>query len=43
MYFAVTLEFDQESQNKMQEMIDEVARVTGCYDRVFTRYLQKSK
>ena len=30
MYFAVTLEFDQESQNKMQEMIDEVARVTGC-------------
>ncbi len=30
MYFAVTLEFDQESQNMMQEMIDEVARVTGC-------------
>ena len=30
MYFAVTLEFDQESQSKMQEMIDEVARVTGC-------------
>ena len=30
MYFAVTLEFDQESQNKMQEMIDEVARITGC-------------
>lgn len=30
MYFAVTLEFDKESENKMQEMIDEVARVTGC-------------
>lgn len=30
MYFAVTLEFDEESQSKMQEMIDEVARVTGC-------------
>ncbi len=29
MYFAVTLEFDKESENKMQEMIDEVARVTG--------------
>lgn len=30
MYFAVTLEFDHESQNMMQEMIDEVARETGC-------------
>lgn len=30
MYYAVTLEFDKESENKMQEMIDEVARVTGC-------------
>ncbi len=30
MYFAVTLEFDKESQNKIQEMIDEVARVTEC-------------
>lgn len=30
MYYAVTLEFDKESQNKMQEMIDEIARVTGC-------------
>lgn len=30
MYFAVTLEFDQQSENMMQEMIDEVARVTGC-------------
>lgn len=30
MYYAVTLEFDKESEAKMQEMIDEVARVTGC-------------
>lgn len=29
-YYAVTLEFDKESEDKMQEMIDEVARVTGC-------------
>jgi len=29
-YYAVTLEFDQESESKMQEMIEEVARVTGC-------------
>ena len=30
MDYAVTLEFDNETQNKIQEMIDEVARVTGC-------------
>lgn len=30
MYFAVTLEFDKQSETMMQEMIDEVARVTGC-------------
>jgi len=29
-YYAVTLEFDRETHNKIQEMIDEVARVTGC-------------
>lgn len=28
--YAVTLEFDKETENKIQEMIDEVARVTGC-------------
>lgn len=35
--YAVTLEFDQETQNKIQEMIDEVARVTGC------DYMKRSK
>ena len=30
MYYAVTLEFDKESEARMQEMIDEVASVTGC-------------
>lgn len=35
--YAVTLEFDQETQNKIQEMIDEVARVTGC------DYMKQSK
>ena len=30
MYYAVTLEFDKESQQKMQEMIDEIARITEC-------------
>ncbi len=30
MYYAVTLEFDKASHDKMQEMIDEVAKVTGC-------------
>ncbi len=29
-YYAVTLEFDKISEKKMQEMIEEVARVTGC-------------
>ena len=28
--YAVTLEFDKETEAKIQEMIDEVARVTGC-------------
>ncbi len=28
--YAVTLEFDKESQNKIQLMIDEVAGATGC-------------
>ena len=35
--YAVTLEFDKETQNKIQEMIDEVARVTGC------DYMKQSK
>lgn len=35
--YAVTLEFDQETENKIQEMIDEVARVTGC------DYMKQSK
>lgn len=30
MDYAVTLEFDKETENKIQDMIDEVARVTGC-------------
>ena len=28
--YAVTLEFDRESAQKMQKMIDEVASATGC-------------
>ena len=28
--YAVTLEFDKESENKIQELIDEVAKATGC-------------
>ena len=32
MYYAVTLEFDKETEGKIQWMIDEVARVTGCDD-----------
>lgn len=35
--YAVTLEFDNETHNKIQEMIDEVARVTGC------DYMKQSK
>ena len=35
--YAVTLEFDKETENKIQEMIDEVARVTGC------DYMKQSK
>ncbi|MBR6644022.1 MAG: 2'-5' RNA ligase family protein [Lachnospiraceae bacterium] len=30
MYYAVTLEFDKETEHKLREMMDEVARVTGC-------------
>jgi len=30
MFYAVTLEFDKETTNKIQEMIDKVAEVTGC-------------
>lgn len=37
MDYAVTLEFDKETQSKIQEMIDEVARVTG-FD-----YMKQSK
>ncbi len=37
MDYAVTLEFDKETKNKIQEMIDEVARVTGC------DYMKQSK
>ena len=35
--YAVTLEFDNETENKIQEMIDEVTRVTGC------DYMKQSK
>jgi hypothetical protein len=28
--YAVTLEFDEETENKIQELIDEVAKKTGC-------------
>lgn len=35
--YAVTLEFDKETENKIQQMIDEVARVTGC------DYMKQSK
>ena len=35
--YAVTLEFDKETENKIQELIDEVARVTGC------DYMKQSK
>ena len=37
MDYAVTLEFDRETENKIQEMIDEVAKVTGC------DYMKQSK
>jgi len=37
MDYAVTLEFDKETENKIQEMIDEVAKVTGC------DYMKQSK
>lgn len=30
MDYAVTLEFDKESEAKIQDMIDEVAKITGC-------------
>lgn len=35
--YAVTLEFDKETHNKIQEMIDEVAMTTGC------DYMKQSK
>ena len=35
--YAVTLEFDKETENKIQELIDEVAKVTGC------DYMKRSK
>ena len=35
--YAVTLEFDKETENKIQEMIDEVARATRC------DYMKQSK
>ena len=37
MFYAVTLEFDKESHNKIQEMIDEVSLATGC------DYMKRSK
>ena len=37
MDYAVTLEFDRETVNKIQELIDEVAKVTGC------DYMKQSK
>ncbi len=30
MHYAVTLEFDKETENRIQQMIDEVAKKTGC-------------
>ena len=30
MFYAVTLEFDKETQNKIQRLIDEVSEKTGC-------------
>ena len=35
--YAVTLEFDRETENKIQELIDEVPKVTGC------DYMKQSK
>ncbi len=35
--YAVTLEFNKETENKIQEMIDEVAKATGC------DYMKQSK
>lgn len=35
--YAVTLEFDKDTKNKVQELIDEVAKVTGC------DYMKQSK
>ena len=35
--YAVTLEFDEETENKIQELIDEVAKVTRC------DYMKQSK
>ncbi len=35
--YVVTLEFDKETENKIQELIDEVAKVTGC------DYMKQSK
>ena len=35
--YAITLEFDKETESKIQELIDEVARVTGC------DYMKQSK
>ncbi len=35
--YAVTLEFDKETRDRIQEMIDEVAKVTGC------DYMKQSK
>ncbi len=37
MDYAITLEFDKETENKIQELIDEVAKVTGC------DYMKQSK
>ena len=35
--YAITLEFDKETENKIQELIDEVAQKTGC------AYMKQSK
>ena len=35
--YAVTLEFDKETENKIQELIDDVAKITGC------DYMKQSK
>ena len=37
MDYAITLEFDKETENRIQELIDEVAEIIGC------DYMKQSK